>query len=360
MSVVYRVDTIYRDGNAGVPTTTPTGAEAEFKVRKKSGLKLDQFGGAPCAWRGGADWKFAAPATYEKVCDMRNERALVFLTTVLLLVAALFPPPSPGQVLAEDQDWASDGLGEVAFLGLNAAVGALTAGVWQELSGGSFERGFTQGALGGSVVYAGKRVAAESFPGAGFLGRELAAVGSSIVRNAADARPLLDSLSLPAGPLRLRFAPPDPTKLAVEPNLGELYWTIYGFADGRLEFDLTESLSSGMAVFQSDRFLAGTDDERINGGATAGVVFLSPLGEGQREETLAHERAHVLQIDFLHHAWFGPLERKMAEKLPYQGLSSYVDYGVLYPTIRWGGSLLGWDYKLDAPIEAEAEFLEGR
>lgn len=288
-------------------------------------------------------------------------RSWTRLPALLALLLFLAPSPATSQTMADhDDDWASDALGEVAFLSLNALVGGLTAGLWQELSDGSFEDGFAGGALGGGVVYAGKRLAAETFPGAGFVGRDVAAVGTSIVRNAADARPLLDSLMLPVGPLRLHLSPRDPVRPRVEVNLFQLYWTTYGLAEDRLELDLGESLSSGAAVFRADRFLLDADDDPVLGVAVGGVVMLSPQDAARRERSLAHERAHVLQRDFFHHAWFRPLEERLARGLPGDGYVDRVDYDLMAPALVWGASALGWGDPFSGPVEAEAEFLEGR
>lgn len=280
---------------------------------------------------------------------------------LLALLAALALPvasPAPAQTLHDHEErWASDAVGEAAFLGINALVGGLTAGVWRQFSGGSFEEGFAGGVLGGSVVYAGKRIAAEPFPGAGFLDRDVAAVGSSVARNAADGRPLLDSLALPAGPLRLHLSPRDPAPPAVEADVTELYWITYGLVDPRLELDAAESLSSGAFVFDAERPLLDHDDEPVLGATAAGVVFLSPGDGDGRDGTLAHERTHVLQQDFIHHAWFRPLEEHLARNLPADGLVGSVDYDVLYPALRWTAHTAGWD-GVDAPLEAEADFLE--
>lgn len=282
--------------------------------------------------------------------------------SVLLLVLL---PLAAGQVTAQelgDHDGAraSHDLGEAAVLGVNALVGGLTAGLWQELSGGSFDDGFAAGALGGSVAYAGKRVASETFAGAGFLGRQVAATGTSIVRNASDGRGLLDRIQLPVGPLRVYLSPRDLARPRLEVNLHELYWTSYGLADGRLALDAGESLSSGTAVFRSDRPLLDADDRVLRGAAVGGTVFLGPLDGQVAKRTLAHERSHVLQLDFVHHAWFGPLEDHLARKLPGQGLVDRVDYDVVFSGLQWSASALGWNDFLNAPLEAEAEFFESR
>lgn len=255
---------------------------------------------------------------------------------------------------------ASHGPGEIAYLGVNVLVGGLTAGLWQELSGGSFREGFAGGALGGSVQYAGKRLAAESFPGGGFLGRQVASIGTSMVRNTSDARPLLDSLRLAVGPLRLHLSPRTPARPRLEANLHELYWTTYGLAEGRFALDLGKSLSSGTAVFRSDRQLLDSRDRRLRGATVGGTVFLSPLDAATSQHVLAHEMTHVLQLDFLHHAWFGRLEDHLARKLPGRGLVDRVDYDAVFIGLQSTGFALGGRDILNAPLEAEADFLGRR
>lgn len=281
----------------------------------------------------------------------------------LAILLLLLPPvrtPAAAQSPADVGGPSSGLVDEAAVLGLNAAVGALTAGLWREIAGGSFGDGFAGGALGGSVVYAGKRIAAESFPGAGFLGRDVAAAGTSMIRNAADARPLLDSLAVPVGPARLYLSPPDPALPRLEVELYSLYWTAYGLAESRLSLDVGESLRSGTTVFRSDRSLLGDDDRRVFGGAAGSVIFLSPLGPEHEVKTLAHERTHVLQYDFLLGAWFRPLEERLAGALPERGFSDRLDYQLVAPALRLTGHLIGLDEALDAPIQAEAEFFERR
>ena len=252
------------------------------------------------------------------------------------------------------------GQGEAAVLALNAGLGGATAGLWQELSGGSCRDGFVGGALGGTVAFAGKRLAAESFPGAGFLGRQVGATGTSIVRNASDGRALLDSLRLAVGPLRVYVSPRDPARPRLEADLHELYWTTHGLASGRFALDAWESLSSGTAVFRSDRPLHDADRRPIRGATLGGAVFLGPLDAEAAGRTLAHERGHVLQLDFLYGAWFRPLEDHLARRLPRRGLVDRVDYDVLFLSLQWSSDVVGWRDLLHAPLEWEGEFLERR
>lgn len=280
--------------------------------------------------------------------------ALVVCLVTLMTTAGRAQSPEP----SEDRSWAADPFGDVAFLTVNAAIGGLTAGLWQELSGGSFTDAFAQGALGGSAVYAGKRLAAESFFGAGFLGRGVSSVGSSVIRNAADGRDPLDRIVVPVGPLRLYATAGQRDRPRVEVNLRDAYWTVYGLVEHRLTMDVKESLSAGAPVFRSDRPLQDTGDDLAGGLAAAGVIFLGPVPPGSHDDTelvLPHERAHVIQHDFIYQAWMRPLEDRLAGRLPYGGFVRRVDYDLIYPVFSW----IAFD-PLWPAIEAEADFLGER
>lgn len=260
----------------------------------------------------------------------------------------------------QDFSWASDPLGDVAFLSINATIGGLTAGLWQEISGGSFADGFARGSLGGSVVYAGKRLAAETFFGAGFLGRGLASAGSSLVRNAADGKTLFEEVIIPVGPLRLYARSGAMARPRVEIHLGDLYWTAYGLLEDRLTLDLEESLSSGAPVFRSSRLLVGSGGDIVGGSTAAGVIFVGPHSGTLIAEALPHERIHVIQHDFYYHAWFRPLEDQVLRRLPREGFVHRVDYDLMYPGLNVLASELGWSDRFHGPSEAEAEFLGAR
>ena len=140
-----------------------------------------------------------------------SKSSLPSAAAALSLVLLVYPPSAEGQSepdpphtsapnrVVSPPDWG----GELAFLSGNAALGGLTAALIQELQGGSFWRAFLEGALGGAVVYGGKRIAVERFYAAGLVGRQVAAVGTSMVHNVSDGRGALERLVLPIGLARL-------------------------------------------------------------------------------------------------------------------------------------------------------------
>jgi hypothetical protein len=214
--------------------------------------------------------------------------------------------------------------GQLTVLSVNALFGGLTAGVIQELRGGSFKDGFTRGALGGTFAYAGKRIAADRFEGAGFLGREVAAVGASVIRNASEGQPTFARLALPLGPVRLNVYRTN--GLRIEPSLDVVaaLWVAWGIAEPDLEFVASESLSAGTPVFRTNnKLIVHESDRRHAGGfAAAGIVMQSYIpawGKPRLERILAHERVHVEQEDQLYLTLIEPLENWLIGKLPRGG-----------------------------------------
>lgn len=249
----------------------------------------------------------------------------------------------------------SSAAGELLYLSVNVLLGGLTGGVFQELRGGSFLDGFARGSLGGSSVYAGKRLSVESFAGAGLLGRQVAAVGSSVVRNASEGRPSLASIVLPVGPVHVHLSPTgaDPTRISLD--LADTYWVVYGLLSPKLSFRPGWSLSNGAPVFEARNARLAPGGDRVNGFTTGGVIFLST----SRRRTLPHEVVHVIQVDFVSQAWTGRLDEWLLDRLPVGGLRSSVHADVTFPAFLWSSSRLFGPEVLE-PLEVEARFLDER
>lgn len=209
-------------------------------------------------------------------------------------------------------------VGDFASLSGNALIGGLSAGVQRRLHGGSFADAFLRGLIGGGVTYVGKRVAVQRFDGAGLLGRQVAAVGNSMARNAGAAEPLLSTLALPVGPVRLLVQPHARRSLHARLDLSALAWLVYGVAEPRLHFDLSKSLSAGTPVFRTanEEIVVRGDSVHAAGTTFSELVFLSDVpawGSGFLRTAFAHERVHVLQEDQLFLLVTGPLEDRLAE-----------------------------------------------
>lgn len=255
-------------------------------------------------------------------------------------------------------------VGDFTLLAGNAVLGALTAGVLQALRGGSFQDGFARGALGGSVVYVGKRVAGERFDGAGLIGREIGAVGSSMVRNAAESQPTLSRFLLPVGPLALEVRRGQDAGVRPRVDVLTLGTVVWATLQPELELDWGSSLSAGMPVFRARGLAIAFDGASVAGVTLPGTVILAdpaffPL-EGA-EGIFSHERVHVVQEEFLRIAWSAPLERWLLPRVPG---GAWVHRNADLNTLGLVGRVLlqgvGAATVRNFPWELEADFLGGR
>jgi len=217
---------------------------------------------------------------------------------------------------------------ELALVGANALLGAVSAGVWQELRGGSFQDGFTRGALGGALGYAGKRIVTARFAGAGLLGRQVSAVGHSIVRNAAEGRGTFSRVALPLLFLPARVQLGDwGADAPVRLDMVALGYFTYGLIEPKLELDLGRSLSWGAAVFVTDGYDFGTAGRIVPASATIGTIFINRdlFSAGSADWIPAHERVHVPQADIVALAWGDAVDDWLESRIPVLGrLARYV------------------------------------
>jgi len=254
---------------------------------------------------------------------------------------------------------------ELAVIGGNVLIGALSAGIWQELRGGSFQDGFTRGALGGAVGYAGKRLMSARFAGAGLLGREVAAVGHSMIRNAAERRPTFSRVALPLLFLPARVQLGDWGRDApVRLDALALWYFAYGLAESKLALDWGRSLSWGAAVFVSDGYDFETAGRVTSAGTTVGTILVNGdlLATDTTGWIAAHERVHVAQGDLAILAWGDPVDDWLESRVgPLGWVGRYVApnalAGALYIPFAWLQSELDHGH---LPWELEAMALTGR
>lgn len=255
-------------------------------------------------------------------------------TTDLSCPAFEFSAPSAGQ--------------QLQTAGINAVLGGVAAAATRLVRGEPIGGAFWKGAIGGGLIYVGKRVAVEDFGGAGLVGREVASVGGSVVRNAAAGRGFLEELVLPAGPVRFYVS-----RSGVVPRVDVSTLVAAGsfilVHDGRM--DIAESLSAGALVFR-----ASTPAPGLTSAGAVAVWADDDMPRDERARLLAHERVHVLQYDQTFLAWDEGVERWLAERSPVaRGLLNHLDFGALSLGSRGGlGLALQYD---DRPWEREAYLL---
>ena len=264
---------------------------------------------------------------------------------------------APRERAAGPPTWAD----ELAFLSGNAALGGLTAALIQERRGGSFWEAFLDGALGGAVVYAGKRIAVERFYGAGLAGREVAAVGTSMVRNASDGRGALEQLVLPIGVARLYLQGVNtsaaPVRARVKLDVLTVLATAHLALRDNVDFDVGATISAGTPVFFTRQ--PWTERSRT-ASQVGGVIWLganpyAPYPNADVSTTFAHERVHVAQDDFSFLTWGVRVEGLLTERVPGGAwIDRHLDLGLHLG--GWGVAnwLVSYDQR---PWEHEAQFL---
>ena len=207
------------------------------------------------------------------------------------------------------------------------------------------------GAIGGALAYGGKRLSVERFAGAGFAGRQIGSVGHSIIRNAADGRPLLRRLVFPLGPVRFHVRPDSLSRLRARVDLPTAIYALIVSLNNN-ELDLGESLSAGALVFRSTgQSLSDRKGTCLAGLTLAGVIVMNDvtgLGTDDRNPAYAHERVHVSQHDQLFVTLSDPLEEKLAGGANWK---RYVDLNLLSPILLVPTVLVPWD---ELPWEIEA------
>jgi hypothetical protein len=282
-----------------------------------------------------------------------------------VVAAVVLVPFAPGLLSAAAQEspstpgWATDaGLASANAVttGLLVSISRMIRG---EPAGQALREGFARGALAGATAFAGKRVAAESFPGAGLIGRQLHGAGVSAARSVAEGNAMADELTLFVGPLQLNILRREGSvRPFFSASANDLYWIAYGVAHSRLELDVGESLSSGSTVFRvPDGTLRSRSGVPVAGAALGSVIVLAD-GGGEEPGLLAHERSHALQFDFLNALVTRPVERWALGFLP--GGERVRDH-VHLDSLPWVGAvLLGKRAESrGSPWEVEADALAG-
>jgi hypothetical protein len=248
----------------------------------------------------------------------------------------------------------------VAHLGINGALGGFSAAMFALARGKNPWRAALVGFGGGIVLGAGKQITGRRFDGSGLIGRQVAALGTSLVRSASE-----DTLVMlmPIGPMTFEVRPRAADRVRPRINLVGTGTVLYYVLRSDTRIDVGASLSAGSPVFRFPTETVSTRDGIIFGRMDFGTILLgtptAPLTEHQRL-TLPHETIHVVQYDFLEHALTLRPERSILRLLGVsEGFLRHVDIGAV--SVLLAGVLqMQMDYD-DRPWEKEAVWLtEGR
>jgi hypothetical protein len=283
------------------------------------------------------------------------------LAAIAPLSAAMAQQQPPEAPLAHEHVAGRlSGRDRAAHLAVNGALGGFSAAMFALARGKNPWRAALVGFGGGVTMGAGKQVAGKRFDGAGLLGRQLSALGTSFVRSASEDTMVV---LLPLGPMTLEVRPRAVDRVRPRVNLVGSATVLYYVIRSDTRIDLGATLSAGAPVFRFPTETVSTRDGIIFGRMDFGTIILgtatSALEEQQRM-TLPHESIHVVQYDFLEHALSLPPERSILRTLGVgPGFLRHVDVGII--SVMLAGVLqMHMDYD-DRPWEREAVMLtEGR
>ena len=167
-------------------------------------------------------------------------------------------------------------------------------------------------------------------------------LGTSIVANALMAKPPLQRIAIPVGPMVLeRNFKTRRNRARV--SLAAAATSTYFFIAPTKTFSLSETLKHDVMAFRDTH--ADLDYE---GG---GVIILRHF---DAKENITHELTHVSQTDFISLAWGEPLQEWLAPKYPLTNrLNTYFDFNILQPL--W--AVVSTQGKIwDRPWEKEARY----
>jgi hypothetical protein len=243
-------------------------------------------------------------------------------------------------------------------LGINTALGVSVTGTRQLLRGQFSLSDIFFGALGGSLAFAGKRVAVECFHGAGLIGRQINALGTSLVDNAGSGQGAMTTLTFPLGPIRLHLRRTDRLRVQPRLDLASTVVTFYAATRPGMRWDPSASLSAGAMVYRTRGRVGGLATSAMH---SAGVIWIEAdedqwedLGSYARE-LFAHERVHALQYDLAQH-WIGrPLQETLQKAVPaFDPIGRHLDLGLTLPLWGVANEIIPYQHR---PWEKEAQLL---
>lgn len=258
----------------------------------------------------------------------RDMNLLMRLSAIAVLFAALAPILS-SQVAPRVR---------AQNMAINVAIGAATSATWSALRGRGFSAGIRDGIAGGAVIAIGKQVAASPFEGSGFFGREMAAIGVSLITSAGREHV---TFSLPIGPGAIRLTKGEAPDWRI--NAVNAIATVVDLTQRATHADVELSLSSGTFVFRSKRptFHSGSGETNYD---ILGTEYLSNIMLSKDAFTpskrfpnvLYHENVHVLQEDFLDQAIANPIEDAILSRTRIgRRIVRHIDIGLLASQLKF-------------------------
>lgn len=239
-------------------------------------------------------------------------------------------------------------------IGINAAIGAVTAAAWSVVRGRGLNHellnGVTRGLVGGAAMGVGRQIAASPFDGSGFIGREVSSAGISLITSAGSDRFVM---SFPVGPVRLQLV--DGREFDWRVNATDAVAAVIRATHPGTRIDPGLSLSSGTFVFRDRRQSFHTSSGEADAAEFFESITLarSVFYGTNHPNVLYHENVHVLQNDYLSFAVATPIEVTLLDRTSLgRKFARHIDPGLLsVPVNIFANSLVKYRAR---PWEREA------
>lgn len=181
-------------------------------------------------------------------------------------------------------------------IGLGGFVGGLGAVINKkpdEKFGKVFLKGFSQGALGGGLVYVSKNIVGEIAVKQDYkyswYGKFTNSFGNSIIENATLNRNFYDQFNFNFGFNRIEVYPAN--KFKVKYKLMPVSFILSLYVASQSKFEVEKTIATGELVFSSSKF-----DSRYRGLTIGNAVVLNS-DFVQNKNTISHEFIHIYQYN---------------------------------------------------------------
>ncbi len=198
---------------------------------------------------------------------------------------------------SQDKNYVGAGLFNIGFGGVVAGVGAVINKKPNQKTGKQFLKGFSQGALGGYLLFESKRMVGRFAKTGNYAyvwpSKLVNSAGASIIENAAANANFLENWHLNFGFARFEMRTKDSLNFQCKIMPFALGGVIYGFANGKLA--INETLKTGNFVFASINFY---EKKGVFGRTDANtIIYQKNNGFYSNELLIGHEYIHTFQYE---------------------------------------------------------------
>ncbi|HHC79495.1 MAG TPA: hypothetical protein ENK46_06405 [Flavobacteriia bacterium] len=214
-----------------------------------------------------------------------NKTSVIFL----LLAVLLF---NNKKINAQHKNNLEAGLFNIGFGGFIGGLGAILNKKPNEKTGKVFLKGFSQGALGGYLLFESKCLVGKYGKTGNYSyiwpSKLINSAGVSIIENAASNRSFGERWHLNIGFNRFEIFTKNKFKISYRVMPFALSSTIYGFTQGHLS--INESIKTGTFVFTTNRITS-------EGLTLSNTIFLLRNRIFSKQLILSHELVHTYQFE---------------------------------------------------------------